>query len=177
MLHEPSGDFSEQSLASLKSTLFRLMDGDVKSTGLKQLQGLIWDQGYRAGAFRSPVFSDVAPALRRWKNSGKTVAIYSSGSVAAQKVFFQHTTAGDLTPYLSAFFDTTTGPKRSSSSYIAIASALKTPPADMLFISDIVEEAEAADAAGMRGLIAVRPGNGTVRPGRFPQTESFEALD
>ena len=88
MLNEPAGDFSEPSLALLKTALFALMDRDVKSTGLKQLQGLIWDEGYRNGMFQSPVFPDVAPAIRRWVRNGKSVAIYSSGSVAAQKGLF-----------------------------------------------------------------------------------------
>jgi enolase-phosphatase E1 len=174
MLHESAGDFSEQSLASLKAVLVALMDADVKSTGLKQLQGLIWEEGYRAGHFQSPVFPDVPSALARWKQAGLTVAIYSSGSMAAQKVFFQHTGNGDLTPYLSAFFDTTTGPKRSASSYKAIASALGTPPAGVLFISDIAEELEAASAAGMRGLIAVRPGNKPLHSGKFDQVSTFD---
>jgi enolase-phosphatase E1 len=171
-----SSEFTEQSLASLKTTLLDLMARDVKSTGLKQLQGLIWDKGYRAGAFQSPVYSDVLPALQHWTAAGKSVAIYSSGSIAAQKVFFRHTTAGDLTPYLSAHFDTTTGPKRSAASYAAIALALGYATAEILFISDIVEEIEAATTAGMRGLIAVRPGNVLVNALSFKCVDSFSAL-
>jgi enolase-phosphatase E1 len=169
-----AGDFSQATLAMLTTQLHQLMDADVKSTPLKQLQGLIWDQGYRAGKYRSPVFPDVAPAMKRWTQSGKTVAIYSSGSIAAQKVFFEHTTDGDLTPYISAYFDTTTGPKRSAASYVAVAGALKTPLDDILFISDIPEELEAAQTAGMRCLLAVRPGNAAVPMGKFERMETFD---
>jgi enolase-phosphatase E1 len=161
MLEAASAEFSEQSLASLKAKIFDLMDRDVKSTGLKQLQGLIWEEGYRAGAFQSPVYPDVAPALHRWSGAGKIIAIYSSGRVAAQKVFFQHTVAGDLTPFLSGFYDTTTGPKKSASSYTAIAKALKFSPDEMLFISDVAEEVEAARSVGLDGIVVLRPGNAT----------------
>ena len=174
MLDDSACDVSEPSLASLNQKLFRLMDADVKSTGLKQLQGMIWDEGYHAGHLQSPVFPDVPAALARWKESGKTIAIYSSGSVAAQKVFFQYTNSGDLTPYLSAHFDTTTGPKKSSDSYAKIASVLGVSPADILFISDVAEELEAAGTAGMPGLIAARPGNTPLVPGKFPVIYSFD---
>jgi enolase-phosphatase E1 len=175
MLSE-GGDFSERSLASLRATLMSLMDADAKSTGLKQLQGLVWDEGYRAGHFQSPVFPDVPEALARWQRAGLTIAIYSSGSVAAQKVFFQHSNSGDLTRYLSMFFDTMTGPKKSASSYQAIATALAAAPADVLFISDIAEELEAAATTGMRGLLAVRPGNKPADSQRFGMITTFDEL-
>jgi enolase-phosphatase E1 len=175
MLNQPT-DFSELSLRSVTNELAELMDRDAKSTPLKMLQGMIWEHGYRAGLFQSPVFPDVEPAMRRWTAAGKTVAIYSSGSVAAQKVFFQHTTAGDLTPLLSAFFDTTTGPKKSADSYRAIASKLNGSPAQMLFVSDIREELQAAADTGMTAVLAVRPGNAAVNSGPFRSVQNFDEL-
>jgi enolase-phosphatase E1 len=173
MLDAGSAEYSQAALAALMGTIVALMDRDAKSTGLKQLQGMIWDEGYRAGAFRSPLFADVPVALRRWTQEGKTIAIYSSGSIAAQKVFFRHTDAGDLTPLLSGYFDTTTGPKRSAASYTAIASELAIAAREITFISDIAEEVRAAIEAGLRGLIALRPGNAPVAPGEFEQVRSF----
>jgi len=173
MLDANSREFSELALASLTETINRLMDADVKNTGLKQLQGLIWEEGYAAGAFVSPVYPDVAPALRRWKAQGKTIAIYSSGSVAAQKVFVRHTNSGDLIPLLSAFFDTKTGPKRSPASYTAIALDLKIAPSEILFISDVLLEVQAAALAGMHGVIAARPGNASVETDEFRVINTF----
>src|SRR5262249_59712975 len=89
--------------------LLWLMDRDRKSTALKSLQGKIWKDGYESGALVAPVFPDVPRALRRWTAAGLDVSIYSSGSVLAQKLLFAHTDAGDLTPFLRAYFDTTTG--------------------------------------------------------------------
>jgi enolase-phosphatase E1 len=104
-----------------EAAVHRLMDADAKVTGLKQLQGLIWEQGFRTGDLRSTLFDDVVPALGRWRENDCEIRIYSSGSLHAQKLFFAHTTAGDLTPQLSGYYDTTTGSKREPASYTAIA--------------------------------------------------------
>jgi enolase-phosphatase E1 len=176
MLDPTAADFSEAALISLLQNIDRLMESDVKSTGLKAIQGQIWDEGYRRGAFASPVFADVAPALQRWTKAAKKVAIYSSGSIAAQKVFFRYTTAGDLTPLLIAYFDTTTGPKRSPESYARIAESLALQPQEILFISDVVEEVAAARTAGVSGVIAVRPGNAPVTATHVDQIRSFNEL-
>jgi enolase-phosphatase E1 len=136
-----------------------LMDRDRKSTGLKLLQGYIWEDGYRAGELRGQVFPDVAPALRRWHDAGLQVAIYSSGSELAQRRLFESTADGDLTPLLAGFFDTTVGGKISADSYTAIAARLGRQPHEVLFISDVARELDAARAAGLAVVLSVRPGN------------------
>jgi enolase-phosphatase E1 len=136
-----------------------LMDLDRKSPALKSLQGLIWERGYRSGELVGEIFADVSPALGRWRGAGLRVAIYSSGSVLAQRLLFGHTPAGDLTPLFSGFFDAAVGPKTAADSYRAIAVALECPPARLLFVSDVVAELNAAHAAGCRTALAVRPGN------------------
>jgi enolase-phosphatase E1 len=167
----------EDSLAGIQAEVLRLMDADAKQTGLKQLQGLIWEEGYRLRQLQSELFPDVAPALRQWHASGKTLAIYSSGSIAAQRVFFRHTNSGDLTAMLSQFFDTTTGPKRSPESYQKIATQLRLDAARILFLSDVPEELRAASRAGFSVALAVRPGNAVVAPAiSLPRIASFDEL-
>jgi len=136
-----------------------LMDRDRKSQGLKLLQGHIWERGYESGAIESEVFPDVAPAAREWRKAGVEVAIYSSGSVLAQRLLFAHTAEGDLTPLVTAFFDTSVGPKTSPDSYTRIAAKLGHPPDRLVFLSDTVRELEAASQAGYMVLLCVRPGN------------------
>ncbi len=138
--------------------VYWLMDRDRKSTGLKALQGRIWEDGYRAGELRGKgeVYPDVRPALERWRRSGKTIAIFSSGSIQAQRNLFANTTTGDLSPFLSGYFDTTTGPKREAQSYRRIAATLRQEPRDMLFISDVPAELDAARETGMRTTLCVR---------------------
>lgn len=144
---------------SLVAYVHWLMDRDRKSTGLKSLQGKIWQRGYQDGSLRAQVFPDVPPALERWHKAGLKVSIFSSGSVLAQELLFAHTEAGDLTPFLARYFDTTTGPKTAADSYRHIASALAVLPARALFISDVVAELDAARAADMRTLLNLRAGN------------------
>lgn len=133
-----------------------LMDRDRKSTGLKSLQGKIWETGYRRGELRSQVFADVPPAFTRWRAQQKDVCIFSSGSVLAQRLLFAHTTDGDLTPFIRAYFDTTTGAKAETVSYRRIARALKLSPSAILFVSDVASELDAAQRAGMQGTLCVR---------------------
>jgi enolase-phosphatase E1 len=136
-----------------------LMNRDVKSTSLKALQGMIWREGFESGRLVAHVFDDVPPALAHWADSGVDVRIYSSGSVEAQKLFFAHTGAGNLTPHLRGHYDTTTGPKREASSYTRIAADMGMEPRQILFISDVGAELDAARQAGMATALAVRPGN------------------
>jgi enolase-phosphatase E1 len=136
-----------------------LMDRDRKSTGLKSLQGKIWRQGYLDGTLKAQLFPDVAPALERWRRAGLKISIFSSGSSLAQKLLFAHTEAGDLTSFISNYFDTTVGSKTDVESYRQIAAALCLPTTDVLFISDVVGELDAASSAGMQTLLCVRPGN------------------
>jgi enolase-phosphatase E1 len=133
-----------------------LMDRDRKSTGLKSLQGKIWEQGYRSGELRGEVYPDVPVAFERWRKQGMRISIYSSGSVLAQKLLFAHSTAGDLTRFLDAHFDTTTGPKRETGSYLKIAAALSLAPSTIVFFSDVPAELDAALEAGMKTSLCWR---------------------
>jgi enolase-phosphatase E1 len=135
-----------------------LMDRDRKSTALKSLQGKIWKAGFESGELKGTLFADVPPALERWSKNAK-VAIYSSGSVEAQRLLFSHTTDGDLTLRIAAYFDTRTGPKMESTSYAAIAAAMGVAPGDVLFLSDVVRELDAAREAGCQTRLVIRPGN------------------
>jgi len=133
------------------------MDQDRKTTGLKALQGRIWEAGYLSGELKGHVYEDVPEALRRWTERGARVYIYSSGSIAAQKLLFGNSVAGDLTKYLSGYFDTTTGPKREPTSYESISKSIGGER--ILFATDVVAEAEAAKSAGLDVVILNRPGN------------------
>jgi enolase-phosphatase E1 len=133
-----------------------LMDEDRKVTALKALQGRIWEEGFRSGELHGVVYDDVPRAIARWRRDGRRVAIFSSGSVLAQKLLFGHSNAGDLTPFLSGHFDTTTGPKRDAASYRKIAAELVQDPAAALFVSDVAEELDAARAAGWGTALCVR---------------------
>ena len=142
-------------------TLLGWMDRDEKITALKTIQGMIWDEGYRAGTLKSVIYPDVPPALKRWSQGGLRLFVYSSGSVAAQKLLFGHSDAGDLTPLFSGFFDTAAGPKRDLASYTTICRGAGLTPGETLFLSDIAAELDAARAAGLRTCQLVRPQDGT----------------
>ena len=164
-------------LASVASYLEWLMDRDRKSTPLKELQGRIWEDGYARGELVGEVFIDVPPALARWRARNISVGIFSSGSVRAQQLLFRHSSAGDLTEYLSYYFDTATGPKSAPDSYQRIAAAMAVPPGAFVFGSDATRELDAARAAGMHTRLAVRPGNPPAPPGRGHQViRSFDEL-
>jgi 2,3-diketo-5-methylthio-1-phosphopentane phosphatase/methylthioribulose-1-phosphate dehydratase len=138
-----------------------LTQQDVKSAALKEIQGLMWRAGYQAGTLAGHVYSDVRPALQWMKELGVMVAIFSSGSVAAQKLLFGHSTAGDLLPYLAHHFDiNTAGPKKEAASYQAICSALGVSVESIVFVSDSEDELVAARKAGLsHAVISIRPGN------------------
>jgi enolase-phosphatase E1 len=153
-----------------------LMDRDRKSTPLKSLQGKIWERGYRSGQLLSPVFSDVPRAFERWHKQKRRITIFSSGSVQAQRLLFAHTVVGDLTPYLSLHFDTTTGPKAEAGSYHAIAGKLGELPSQILFISDVALELDAASAAGCQALLCERAGNHLQPPNKHSRIGGFEAV-
>jgi enolase-phosphatase E1 len=139
----------------------RLMDADAKATGLKQLQGLIWQSGFESGELKAHVYEDVPTALAAWNAVGKDVRVYSSGSVQAQKLFFGHTIAGDLLSLFRGHYDTTTGPKKEPMSYRRIAEDFKMLASEILFLSDVVAELDAAREAGMMTALVLRPGNAT----------------
>ncbi|MGH9763106.1 MAG: acireductone synthase [Blastocatellia bacterium] len=170
---EPEADHVD----SIVQYIFWLMDRDSKSTPLKSIQGRIWREGYARGELKSIVYEDVAPAFAGWNRTGKTVAIYSSGSVEAQKLLFSHTNAGDLTRFINAYFDTNVGSKLRAGSYAGIAKNLKLDPGDVLFISDITAELDAAGESGLQTLLCVRKGNRPQEPGNHRVTTSFEELE
>ena len=149
----------ERDLDSAERYALWLMDEDRKSTVLKWLQGRIWTEGYRRGELRSVVFQDVPPALERWHRARRRIAIFSSGSILAQKDLFAHTESGDLSPYIDQYFDTTMGAKQFSTSYTRIAARLGEAPEDIVFVSDVVAELDAARGAGYDTRLCVRPGN------------------
>jgi enolase-phosphatase E1 len=151
-------------LAAIVAFAEWLMDRDRKSTALKELQGRIWEEGYRRGEIVSDVFPDVRPALQRWQARRVLVGIFSSGSVLAQQLLFRHSSAGDLTGFLQAYFDTRVGPKADAVSYRRIAEAVGLPADAFMFLSDVTRELEAAGSAGMQTRLVVRPGNAPVLP-------------
>ena len=157
--------------------LLRWIDDDSKATPLKALQGMIWEQGYRDGEFRAHVYPEVARKLQEWKAQGMDLYIYSSGSVAAQKLFFGYSEAGDLSRLFSGHFDTEVGAKREAESYRRIASTIGRPAGEILFLSDTVAELDAAQSAGMHTIQLARA------PATCPQdathrcTADFDGID
>jgi enolase-phosphatase E1 len=156
--------------------LLEWMDADRKSTSLKALQGMIWEEGYAAGEYRAHVYPEVPGRLRRWREEGRRLYVYSSGSVQAQRLFFTHTDAGDLAGLFSGWFDTTTGGKRDAASYRRIADEVGEPAVDILFLSDIVEELDAARAAGLRTTLVARPPQRCPPAGAHPCAADFDAV-
>lgn len=132
------------------------IDEDRKHTALKALQGMIWKAGYQHADFTAHMYPDAAEALRQWHAAGLSLYVYSSGSVPAQRLFFGHSDAGDLAPLFSGWFDTEVGGKREAASYARIAESIGTPPGEILFLSDIVEELDAARDAGLRTVLIDR---------------------
>jgi enolase-phosphatase E1 len=156
--------------------IFWLMDRDRKSTALKSLQGKIWKAGFESGELKGTLLPDVPEALARWSAAGK-VAIYSSGSVEAQRLVFRHSIFGDLTGMISNYFDTRTGAKGDAGSYAAIAAAMDVAPDEVIFFSDVVRELDAAREAGCLTRLVVRPGNARVEDAHgHAALESFAAL-
>lgn len=148
------------------------MDRDAKLTGLKALQGQVWRRGFESGELVSALFPDALHSLRRWRQDGLPLFIYSSGSVTAQHLFFQHTRDGDLRELFSGYFDTTSGGKKEAASYHSIAGQIGLPPASICFISDVVEELDAAREAGMQTVLrfeSSRPESGHCEISRFDQ--------
>lgn len=162
--------------ASVESYAEWLMSHDRKSPALKELQGYIWEEGYKSGELVAPVYPDVPPAFDRWRAAGEAIAIFSSGSVLAQRWLFRCSTAGDLTPYLRWYFDTAVGPKQDSASYARIVRETSQTPADILFISDVVGELDAARDAGLRTTLSLRAGNPPQPRHNHPSVSDFSRL-
>ncbi|NIF46287.1 acireductone synthase [Enterobacter sp. Ap-1006] len=150
-INEPQADIER-----LIETLFSFMDVDRKSTALKALQGLIWRDGYVNGDFTGHLYDDVLPALKAWKQQGIALYVYSSGSVAAQKLLFGYSDAGNITELFSGYFDTHVGAKREAQSYRNIAAEIGVAPESLLFLSDIHQELDAAREAGWQTVQLIR---------------------
>jgi len=169
-------DSSAARLESAVAYVHWLMDRDRKATPLKSLQGKIWEAGYRSGALRSEVYPDVPPAFARWQAQQKSIAIFSSGSVLAQKLLFAHTTSGDLTRFIRAYFDTATGAKTQPASYRRIASALALHSGEILFLSDVTAEVDAARLAGLETALCVRIRQLPAPERAYPVIQTFDVI-
>ncbi|HKU78716.1 MAG TPA: acireductone synthase [Rhodanobacteraceae bacterium] len=157
-------------------TLLRWIDEDRKATPLKALQGMIWKAGYQAGDYRAHVYPEVPAKLHEWKARGMRLFVYSSGSVAAQKLFFAHTGAGDLASLFDGWFDTEVGGKRERGSYLRIAEVIGLPPPEIVFLSDIGAELDAARGTGMQTVQLCRPPERCPESGTHPCVPDFDAI-
>ncbi len=144
------------------------IDEDRKHPALKALQGLIWADGYTSGEYVAHVYPDAVAALRQWKADGHPMFVYSSGSVAAQKLLFGHSNAGDLRSLFNGYFDTAVGGKREPESYRNVLGSLDLPASGVVFLSDVVEELDAAREAGMQTVLVDRRED-------YPQARAGEA--
>ena len=144
--------------------LIRWIDEDKKITPLKALQGMIWEAGYRNGDFQGHVYADAVQRLREWKDQGLALYVFSSGSVHAQKLLFGYSACGDLTPLFSGYFDTTIGAKRETDAYRHITQSIGIPAGEILFLSDIREELDAAQTVGLHTCWLVRDGTVPAKP-------------
>lgn len=167
-------DQPQASVDVLIEKLYAFMDGDVKSTALKVLQGIIWRSGYENGDFRGHLYPDVTPQLRAWHQQNLRLCIYSSGSVDAQKLLFSYSDEGDLTPLFSHYFDTRVGAKRETESYQNIAEQLVLPAEDLLFLSDIRQELDAARLAGWHTCQLIRDDADALSD--HPQVNRFDQI-
>ncbi|HEX7128980.1 MAG TPA: acireductone synthase, partial [Rhodanobacteraceae bacterium] len=161
---------------AIVATLLGWIAEDRKATPLKALQGMIWREGYETGAYRAHMYPEVAAKLCQWKTSGLRLYVYSSGSVPAQKLFFAHSEAGDLTPLFDGYFDTEIGSKRDAESYARIVSAIGIPAGEVLFLSDIAAELDAARTAGLRTTRLCRPPEVCTPDGKHPCVADFDSI-
>lgn len=164
----------EASVERVVAILLEWIAEDRKATPLKALQGMVWEQGYRAGQLKGHVYPDAVEALRRWHAEGYRLYVYSSGSIQAQKLIFGCSEAGDLSPLFSGYFDTTSGPKREAGSYRRIVEAIGLPAEEVLFLSDVVQELDAAREAGLPTVGLAREGGELAG---HPTVASFAVID
>lgn len=161
----------------LIAQLMAWIDADQKITALKELQGLIWEDGYRRGDFTGHIYRDAVYQLRHWQQRGLRLYIYSSGSVHAQQLLFAHTDYGDLTPLFSGYFDTTIGHKQEAQSYRAIAESIGIVPGEIVFLSDVLEELDAAREVGIQTYHLVRSGTLGADTSHHTQVSNFDAIN
>ena len=163
-------------LEEVIEVLQRYIDEDQKVTALKAIQGMIWQAGYEAGELHGHIYEDALDGLKRWENGGIDLYIYSSGSIAAQKLLFGNTEVGDLNPLFKGYFDTTTGPKLEKDSYEKIIREIGLPADQILFLSDNTQEIEAASEAGMCVIVLDR--DGVLKDqDKFPMVKTFDDID
>jgi enolase-phosphatase E1 len=162
-------------LTTVTQILFGFMDQDRKSTGLKALQGMVWREGYLGGSFTGHLYPDVQPALASWQAQGINLYVYSSGSVAAQKLLFGYSDEGDITGLFSGYFDTHVGAKREVESYRNIAAQIGLPAEQLLFLSDIRQELDAAAQAGWHTLQLIRDDGDA--ESHHPQVNNFSQIN
>lgn len=176
--HNTESSISDPGLSPEEACLYLnlLIKEDRKLTALKDIQGLIWEEGYQKNILIAPLFADVPPALKRWHQRGIELAVYSSGSVHAQKLLYAHTNAGDLSPLFSHWFDTHTGAKTQQESYKTIATLLQAEPEEILFVSDSPAELTAAHSAGMISIFSCRPGNPHQQAEGYQKIKTFADL-
>lgn len=167
----------EADIEAAITQLIDWIDRDQKITALKALQGMIWQRGFESAQFSAHIYPDAAEWLRRWHASGHAIFVYSSGSIAAQKLFFRYSVFGDLTPQLAGYFDTTIGGKRESAAYTRIAAAIGQAPADILFLSDIEAELDAAASAGLATTQLIRADAPPESHGRHRTAANFHQID
>ena len=166
--------FPSMQPAEVIATLRSWIQADKKETRLKSIQGKIWKTAFESGKIKGHLYPDVAPAFRRWKNKGLRIAIYSSGSIEAQQLIFRFSTDGDLTKWIDDYFDTTTGPKREAGSYRSISEKLNLRAQEILFLSDVAAELNAAGQAGMQTIQLLRE---NAKPdGRHRTARSFAEI-
>lgn len=167
---------ADASLDAVIATLIGWIDEDRKATPLKALQGKIWADGYAAGAFTAHLYVDAFDQLKAWRDAGVPLYVYSSGSIEAQKLFFRYSVFGDLSSWFLGHFDTVIGGKREAVSYTRIAAAIHRAPGDILFLSDVEAELDAAREAGMGTAQIVRRDTQPASSGRHPVHESFRTI-
>ena len=164
-------------LPAILRALHAWSDEDRKVTPLKAIQGRIWEEGFTSSGIRGHLYDDAVQALQRFHANGVLLYVYSSGSVPAQKLLFGHSSAGDLLPLFSGFFDTTIGGKRDAASYARIASEIAVRPERIVFFSDSAFELHAARDAGMQTVQLARPQDGTQPSPGHRSEASFDALE
>ncbi len=176
---EPPGWVDHPEEARLRSSVAYgqwLITRDSKCTPLKSLQGKIWQQGFTSGELHGEVFPDVPIAFERWRRQNKIICIYSSGSVLAQQLLFRSTASGDLTSYITAFFDTRVGTKSEGESYKKIAASMSHAPRHFLFISDAAKEIEAARSVGMQATLCERDSRASSSPAEGGVIRNFDSV-
>ncbi len=164
----------DQSTTSILDYLFFLVDVDRKSPVLKELQGEIWKKGYESGEIKSNIYSDTLDFFKEIKNNNHEICIYSSGSILAQKLIFTYSNLGDLSQYISKYFDTGVGSKREEKSYLNIINQLNAKSNEMVFFTDIYEEALASSAVGITSYILIRDGNTPITQNNFIKILNFK---